>query len=160
MGDATLPLLTDVFRWAREVNPAQPLTSGIWGGSPQIASFLKVQSDILTFHSYRPAAELRQEIMGLQKYGRPLICTEWLNRPHGSTVTDCLPVLAGRQVGALHWGLVNGRTQTHLPWGHKPGDAAPKMWQHDLFRPDHTAYEPLELERFREAIRAADRSAR
>jgi hypothetical protein len=59
------------------------------------------------------------------------------------------------RVGCLHWGLVNGRTQTHLGWGHRPGQPEPQAWQHDLYRPDLTPYDPAELQLFRTAIRAA-----
>lgn len=152
MGNASLPLLKDAFRWAREINPVQPITSGMWGGSPRVMSFLQSASDVITFHNYQPAAELRAEIRDLKKLGRPLICTEWLNRPQNSTVEKCLPVFVEEAVGALSWGLVNGRTQTHLPWGHRPGDPAPKIWQHDLFRPDYTPYDARELDWFRAAI--------
>lgn len=44
------------------------------------------------------------------------------------------------------WGLVNGKTQTDLPWGHRPGDSEPKVWQHDLFNGDFTPYDPKEIE--------------
>jgi len=152
MGNDSLPLLKDVYHWARETDPAQPITSGIWGGSEQITSFLRTQSDIITFHNYRPADDLRRNISELKKLGRPLICSEWMNRPKGSAVEACLPVFREQQVGALSWGLVNGRTQTHLPWGHKPGDPEPKLWQHDLYHSDHTSYDARELEMFRQNI--------
>jgi hypothetical protein len=152
MGDDSLPLLRDVFRWAREINPAQPITSGIWGGSEQIAAFLRVQSDIITFHNYLPADGLSLQITELKTLGRPLICSEWMNRPIGSVVETCLPVFHKQRVGALNWGLVNGRTQTHLPWGHQPGDPEPKLWQHDLFKADRTPYDARELEVFRQNI--------
>ena len=64
----------------------------------------------------------------------------------------CLPVFAEENVGCLNWGLVNGKTQTDLTWGHKPGDPAPKMWQHDLYRPDHAPYDPQELDLFHQTI--------
>ena len=153
MGNDSLPLLEDVFRWAREINPAQPLTSGLWGGGEQITSFLRAQSDIITFHNYGPAHELSRNIRDLKKTGRPLICSEWMNRPKGSTAEACLPIFREQRVGALSWGLVNGKTQTHLPWRHRPGDPEPKLWQHDLFHSDHTPYDAGELEVFRQNIR-------
>ena len=155
LGNATLPLLTDTFRWAREVNPAQPVTSGIYGGSRRITDFLASHSDIITFHNYEPASELRREINDLRRNGRPLICSEWLNRPRGSTVAACLSVFAAERVGCLNWGLVNGKTQTDLPWGHRPGDPLPKIWQHDLFRPDHQPYDAAEIELFHQTIQQA-----
>jgi hypothetical protein len=152
MGNAALPLLRDVFRWAREINPTQPVTSGIWGGSPRVTQFLKSEPDIITFHNYNPADHLRAEIRDLKRLGRPVVCTEWLNRPRMSLVETCLQVFIEEGVGALHWGLVNGRTQTDLPWGHKPGNSHAGPWQHDIFRPDHSPYDPKEIELFKSAI--------
>jgi hypothetical protein len=100
------------------------------------------------------ADNLRGEIAALKKQGRPVICTEWLNRKGGSSVESCLPVFAAENVGCMHWGLVNGRTQTHLPWGARPGKPAPKQWQHDLFHGDHTPYVPAELDLFKKTIAA------
>jgi hypothetical protein len=40
-----------------------------------------------------------------------------------------------------------------LNWGHQPGQPDPKVWQHDIFRPDHTAYDPQEIELFKQYIR-------
>ena len=56
-----------------------------------------------------------------------MINTEWLNRGRGSLVETCLPVFAREKVGCMHWGLVNGKTQTDLPWGHRPGDPEPEI---------------------------------
>jgi hypothetical protein len=153
LGNASLPLLKDAFHWAREIRPTQPVTSGIWGGSERVTNFLRQESDIITFHNYQPATALRQQIADLKMLGRPLICTEWLNRPLHSTVESCLPVFEKERVGALNWGLINGKTQTHLPWGNKPGDPEPKVWQHDLFHADLTPYNAVELELFRQATR-------
>ena len=52
----------------------------------------------------------------------------------------------------LHWGLVNGKTQTHLNWGHRPGEPDPPVWQHDLFHGDYRPYEPGEIASFRRII--------
>jgi hypothetical protein len=152
MGNATLPLLKDVFRWAREINPVQPITSGIWGGSQRVTDFLKAESDIISFHNYQPAPELGENIRDLKKLGRPMICSEWLNRPSHSEVETHLPVFIKEGVGAIHWGLVNGKTQTDLPWGHKPGKPYTGPWQHDLFRPDLTPYDHEEIQWFKVAI--------
>jgi len=54
-------------------------------------------------------------IKSLASHGRPLLCTEWLARSVGSTV-DLLSVFKEAGVGAINWGLVDGRTQTRFPW--------------------------------------------
>lgn len=50
-------LLEKTFRWAREVNPSQPLTCGVWLGDylthPTPLQRLQLgQSDVITFHNY------------------------------------------------------------------------------------------------------------
>lgn len=152
LGDASLPLAEKVFEWARAVNPAQPLTLGTWNGNERLNELVLRHSDILTFHNYGNADRLRAAITALQKHGRPVINTEWLCRHLGSTPEACLPLFTAENVGCMHWGLVNGRTQTHLPWGARPGKPAPAKWQHDLFHGDHSPYEKQELELFRNAI--------
>ena len=60
-------LLTEAFEWAREANPAQPLTSGVWAAdtSPDGVSLGELQqiqlreSDIITFHNYSLAGVLQ-----------------------------------------------------------------------------------------------------
>jgi hypothetical protein len=57
------------------------------------------------------------------------------------------------KAGCMLWGLVNGKTQTDLPWGHRPGDPAPAIWQHDLYHGDFAPYDTTEiatLRRFRQ----------
>jgi hypothetical protein len=54
-GNATIPLLTNVFKWARDANSTQPITSGTWswGSNFDMLNDLQTnQSDIITFHSY------------------------------------------------------------------------------------------------------------
>jgi hypothetical protein len=155
LGDITLRLLEKVFCWAREINPAQPLTVGTWDGSDALEEFAFSLSDIITFHSYHGPEQLRVQIDMLKAHERPVVCTEWMNRGNGSTVAACLPVLKENNVGAMHWGLVNGRTQTHLNWGHLPGQPEPNVWQHDLFRSSHAPYDAGEIVLFKKAIRGS-----
>ena len=63
----SLALLKKVFSWAREVNPSQPLTSGLWkGNSSQWGTFEKLSaidqfmvehSDVISFHAYDGSLE-------------------------------------------------------------------------------------------------------
>jgi hypothetical protein len=152
LGDISLPLVEKIFAWTRKINPTQPLTVGTWNGNPKLNGIIFNHSDIITFHNYNQADALRNAITELKKHGRPIINTEWLNRPTGSLVETCLPVFATENVGCMHWGLVNGRTQTHLAWGAKPGSPAPTRWQHDLFHADHSPYAPGEIALFKETI--------
>ena len=152
LGAASLPLVRRVFEWAREVGPSQPLTIGQWNGDAALNALIQANSDVLTFHNYGDAGRVAREIAALKKQGRPVICTEWLNRNTGSTVSACLPVFRKENVGCLHWGLVNGKTQTHLGWGWRPGRPEPARWQHDIYRNDHQPYDPEEIKLFRESM--------
>lgn len=152
LGDASLPLVERVFAWARAARPTQPLTVGQWNGHARLNEIIYRHSDVISFHDYGNAEQLAQHIAELQRHGRPLLCTEWLNRGRGSVVEDCLPLFRRRSVGCLHWGLVNGKTQTHLNWGHRPGEPDPPVWQHDLFHGDYRPYEPGEIASFRRII--------
>ncbi|HWB62601.1 MAG TPA: cellulase family glycosylhydrolase, partial [Chitinophagales bacterium] len=52
-GRRTLPLLKMVFKWAREVNPSQPVTAGVWTKAlPALRSFQLKHSDVITYHNY------------------------------------------------------------------------------------------------------------
>lgn len=145
-GQSEWPLLRSVFRWAREVNPSQPVTSSIWNGNEDLNRFLSENSDIITFHIYAPAEATLDMFQRMKAYGRPVILTEWMHRVNGSTIKDVLPALKDEDCDCMMWGLVNGKNQTHLPWGHRP-EMGPYTgpWQHDIFRGDRTPYDPEEI---------------
>jgi hypothetical protein len=153
LGEKSLPLVRRLFRWAREINPSQPLSIGWYYPNQQLDAIILGNSDVITFHSYGQKEDLEKVIIFLKEQKRPLICTEWLNRPRGSTVETILPVFFSENVGCLHWGLVNGKTQTDLPWGHRPGDGVYRgIWQHDLYTTDHQMYSPYEFQLFKRYI--------
>ncbi|MEM9622126.1 MAG: 1,4-beta-xylanase, partial [Pseudomonadota bacterium] len=67
----------------------------------------------------------------------------------GSTV-DLLEVFAQRQVGAINWGLVDGRTQTRFPWRSWQEQVADdEPWFHELLHADGTPYADWEAAHFR-----------
>ena len=152
LGNVSLPLATEVFTWAREIAPSQPLTIGQWNDNNELNEIIYKNSDIITFHDYGDSRHLADHILSLKKYGRPIINTEWLNRVSGSIISTCLPVFQKENVGCMLWGLVNGKTQTHLHWGWRPGDGEPEVWQHDLFYNDHTIYDEKEITLLRKFI--------
>ncbi|MGD1172854.1 1,4-beta-xylanase [Mycobacterium seoulense] len=146
-------LLPQVFRWARAVDPSQPLTSGVWRGDwgqPQgrsaISDIQLANSDVVTFHSYAEPAGFESRIGELAPLGRPILCTEYMARPRGSTVEGILPVAKRHNVGAINWGLVAGKTQTYFPWESwdHPYTAIPKVWFHDLLGPDGRPFQDTE----------------
>lgn len=147
LGHRSLPLLNKLIGWARTVNPAQPITIGVWCGDATLNDICLQNSDIVTFHCYANAEHTRNEINRLQAMGRPVICTEWMNRPAGSTIETVLPHFHETGAGCMMWGLVNGKSQTDLPWGHKPEHGKyTGPWQHDIFHGDFTPYNTKEIE--------------
>ncbi|HEX7321941.1 MAG TPA: 1,4-beta-xylanase [Mycobacterium sp.] len=147
-------LLPQVFGWARSVGARQPLTSAVWEGSwpnpgtrSGIVSTQLNNSDIISFHSYDPPSGFADRISELAPLGRPLICTEYMARTRGSTVEGVLPVARRHNVGAINWGFVAGRTQTYLPWDswERPYSAVPKIWFHDLVRPNGRPFQDTEI---------------
>ncbi len=144
--EASLPLLEAVFGWARAANPSQPLTTGIWNdGFKKLNAATVALSDIVSFHNYGSLDAVERQVATLKKTGRPLLCTEWLARGRGSTVSAILPFFKRERIGAYNWGLVNGKTQTHFPWNSPAGAPEPDPWHHDLYRRDGTPYRPAEL---------------
>lgn len=152
LGNTTLPLLTKVFAAARSVNPVQPLSAGIFDRNKRLNDIITANSDIITFHNYGDKKNLLEQINELKKYKRPIINTEWMNRPAKSTITDNLSIFYDNKTGCMLWGLVNGKTQTDLPWGHRPGDPEAKIWQHDLYHGDFKPYDESEIALLKKTI--------
>ncbi len=149
-GVASLPLLKKVFEWAREINPSQPLTAGVWNYSlKENIAFQLENSDIITFHNYRPADALEKEIQDLKAYARPVICTEYLARSRGNWLQTSLLLFREHNVGAYNWGLVSGKSQTIFPWKSPENAPEPDQWFHDIFRADGSPYDAAEMEFFR-----------
>lgn len=153
--ELVLPLLEKAFVWARSVNPSQPLTSGIWVGDWSTHDGLKPiekvqieQSDIISFHNYDDPGEFEKRIEWLQRYDRPILCTEYMARPNGSTFEGFLPIAKENNIGMYNWGFVNGKTQTIYPWDSwtKTYTSEPDLWFHDIFKADGTPYKEEEVE--------------
>jgi Cellulase (glycosyl hydrolase family 5) len=153
-------LLPQVFQWAREANPTQPLTSGVWGveNSPDGAKLDELQqlqlreSDIITFHNYSWPESFQRQVAWLKKHGRPVICTEYMARSAGSTFDTILPIAKQEHVGAINWGFVGGKTQTYLPWEswqHPYILSQPPVWFHEVLLPDGTPYRQAEVDLIR-----------
>jgi hypothetical protein len=160
-------ILPKVFAWARTSRPTQPLTSPVWRvlstsrPPDEIEQIQLSNADIVSFHSYDEPGSFERQIVFLDGYGRPVLCTEYMARPRGSTFEAILPIAARHRVAAINWGLVNGRTQTNLPWdswqrpyvGHEPD-----VWFHDIFQPNGRAYREAETAFIRRLIEAQNRS--
>ncbi len=152
--ELVLPLLGAAFGWVRAAGATQPLTSGIWSGDwsarDRLTPIQRCQvdgSDVISFHNYDGGDEFARRCDWLAALGRPVWCTEYMARPRGSTFAAILPVAASRGVALFNWGLVRGRTQTHLPWDswdHPYLGAAPEPWFHDICDPDGAPHDPAE----------------
>jgi hypothetical protein len=150
-------LLPQVFAWAREMNPVQPLTSGVWDIDPlkdesTVGELQRIQlreSDIITFHNYSWPEDFQAEVAWLRRFHRPVICTEFMARPMGSTFDAILPIAKQERVGAINWGLVAGKTQTYLPWEswqHPYILDQPPVWFHEVLHADGSPYRPAEVD--------------
>ncbi|KXO95750.1 1,4-beta-xylanase [Tsukamurella tyrosinosolvens] len=143
-------LLPQAFAWARAGNPTQPLTSGVWADTrPEIRAIQLEQSDVISFHSYDPPEKFRAMAADLAKLGRPMLLTEYMARPQGSTIETILPICKELNIDAYQWGFVAGRSQTYYPWDSwkQPyvGARQPQQWFHDLLWPDGRPYRDAEV---------------
>ena len=143
----SLPLLKNIFEWAREVNPSQPLSVGVWATSlRELTKFQLEHSDIITYHNYSNTKSHQKMIDELKKYNRPMICTEYMARKHNSLFENIMPILKEQNIGAINWGLVSGKTNTIYAWDEKvPDGSEPKLWFHDIFRRDGSPYDLKEI---------------
>ena len=153
-GELSLALLRKSFAWARAMNPTQPLTAGPWKADwvdPSkmlpITRFMLDNSDVITFHSYDTLDKLQQQVEALKRYNRPLMITEYMARPRGSTFETILPYLKEQGIDAYNWGFVSGKSQTIYPWDSWQNAYAtePPVWFHDIFRTDGTPYREEEV---------------
>ncbi|MBN1490427.1 MAG: NPCBM/NEW2 domain-containing protein, partial [Phycisphaerae bacterium] len=166
-GDKELPnkeemsvkLLRKTFAWAREAKASQPLTSGVWIGTWDDPAKLRPiervqleQSDVISFHTYADLKGAEECVRNLRRYNRPILCTEYMARPNGSTFDPILGYFKAERVSAYNWGFVAGKTQTIYPWDSwkKTYTAEPPLWFHDIFRADGTPYIADEVRYIRE----------
>lgn len=159
--DRVTALLPQVFEWAREVNPTQPLTSGVYevdvsadeNALEEIEKIQVRESDFITFHNYSWPESFRGEITWLRRFHRPIVCTEYMARALGSTFDTILPVAKQEHVGAINWGFVAGKTQTYYPWEswqHPYILDQPPVWFHDVLHADGTPYRQAEVDLIRQ----------
>ncbi len=147
--DKSMPLLQNVFKWARAINPSQPLSAGIWNNEYRFSNlnaFQLANSDIITYHNYSYVNNHQNNIDTLRKYGRPLICTEYMARRNGSLFQVIMPLLKKENVGAINWGFVSGKTNTIFAWDTPIKDGRePGLWFHDIYRQDGTPFSKEEV---------------
>lgn len=159
-----LELVRKVVGWARSVDPIQPLTIGVWQGEwnvddpacSETTRFSLENSDVVSFHWYGPLGEMQARVEVLQRFGRPVHCTEFMARGLGSTFDPHLGWMRGAGVGAYCWGFVQGRIQTEYPWDSwvKRYEEEPDPWFHDVLRTDGSPYDRGEVDYIRSLTHA------
>jgi len=148
----SMPLLKKVFQWAREVNPSQPISAGVWNEKLiDLNKFQLSNSDVITYHNYNNEKDHKAAIDTLRKYNRPLLCTEYMARRNNSRFDNIMPLLKAENIAAINWGLVAGKTNTMYAWDTPmPDGEEPKLWFHDIFRKDGTPYKEDEVKLIRQ----------
>jgi hypothetical protein len=147
-GNRSMPLLQKVFQWGWEVRPSQPLSAGVWSlALSDLNKFQVENSDIITYHNYEAPEKHQAAIDTLKRYGRPLVCTEYMARRNNSLFANIMPMLKENNIGAINWGLVAGKSNTKYAWSEPiPDGSEPPLWFHEIFRPDGAPYKQEEVD--------------
>lgn len=130
----SVSLVRDIFAWAREAAPLQPLTTCYYGA---------LLSDVTTIHPYVSPTQEPEEaariIEGALAFGNPIVATEFLGRPNHGELGELLPLFAEHRIGWYFWELMIGANQTRYQW--RNAAAAPEnvVFQGLIF-PDGTPY--------------------
>jgi hypothetical protein len=64
--DKSLILVRKVFKWARQIDPSQPLSICMFGMA-DLQNIISENSDIITFHNYSPGEDVRRILKHLKK---------------------------------------------------------------------------------------------
>ncbi len=147
LGEESLPLLDQTFNWARAVEPSQPLAVPAWRefGGAMTARGLE-RSDLITFQSFDDAESVAARLQLLQRYQRPIICSDWLMRQTGNDFENVLPLFSTYRAGWFNQGLVSGKTHRPIQEAAYRTDKDPDLWQQDVLHPDGTPYDHKEVE--------------
>lgn len=145
--ETSVPLLKAVFSWAKAVNPDQPISAGIWRWDFEALNEIQIlNSDIITYHNYEEPKMHQRTIELLKTHNRPMICTEYMARTRDSRFSTIMPLLKKNNVGAINWGLVDGKSNTIYAWDTPIRDGGqPLEWFHDVFKKDGTPYREDEV---------------
>jgi hypothetical protein len=76
-------------------------------------------------------------------------------RTLGSRFQTHVPIFREERVGCYNWGFVSGKSQTIYQWGSPVGAPEPKLWFHDILRPDGTPFDVDEVRVIKEAAAGA-----
>ena len=147
LGEETLPLLDQTFNWARSVEASQPLAVPVWKEFGSAMSARKLErSDLITFQSFDSVDSIEARLQLLQRYKRPIICSDWLMRQVGNDFKKVLPVFSAYRVGWFNQGLVSGKTHRPIQEARYRTEKDPDVWQQDVLHKDGTPYDREEVE--------------
>lgn len=153
--ELSLQLLKKTINWVRVIDPIQPITMAPWQADwscdtriSAIDNYMFNHADIISFHCYEDKVGTEKRIKDILRFGRPMLCTEYMARAFGSTFQEILPLFRKYGIGAYNWGFVQGKSQTHCPWDswQTPYEQEPPLWFHDIFRTNGEAYDMAEVE--------------
>lgn len=146
--ESSIPLLKAVFSWAKAADPVQPISVGIWRWDFEKLNQIQIlNSDIITYHNYEEPKLHQRVIEMLKIHNRPMICTEYMARTKDSRFANVMPMLKKYNVGAINWGLVDGKSNTIYEWNKPiPDGSQPAEWFHDIFRKDGSSYRKEETD--------------
>lgn len=107
--------LGQALEMVRRQQPKQPLAVGWEAYSLAVNPEQYADKvDVLAFHNYEPAMQLRQAIRraqeGAQKLGKPVILNEVVGRPR-QPFADVMQIVREQQIGWCFWELMLGKTQ-------------------------------------------------
>lgn len=160
--ELSMALLKKTINWVRKIDPVQPITmapwQNEWGCDTKITAldnYMFSHSDIVSFHCYEDKAGTERRIKDILRYGRPMLCTEYMARPFNSTFQEILPLFKKYGVGAYSWGFVAGKSQTHCPWDSWQirYENEPELWFHDIFRENGQPYVQEEVDYLKSLLR-------
>ncbi|MGV3509391.1 MAG: cellulase family glycosylhydrolase [Sphingobacteriaceae bacterium] len=155
--EKSMPLLKEVFKWGREIDPDQPLTAAVWNNDKKFVNLNKFQlenSDVISYHNYSYVDNHQNTIDTLKKFNRPLICSEYMARRNGSLFQLIMPILKKEKVGAINWGFVSGKTNTIYAWDTPISSGKePELWFHDILRKDGNPFSKSEVEFIKQITR-------
>mgnify|MGYP002621089629 CR=1 FL=1 len=141
-----MDILEKMVLWAREANATQPLTSSIFWDvqgdrtSDVFRRRLQVEGmmDIHNYHDYTEAVDGGIHSRALIKMlrdldGRPIVCSECLNRENGSGIERSLSILSEEHVHFYVWGVYANDRNWSTRWGKSEFDPYNRMFHNVLF---------------------------
>jgi len=145
--EESLPLMDQTFNWARSMDASQPLAVAPWREFNSAMAARKLErSDLVTFQSFDNVESIEARLLLLQRYQRPIICSDWLMRQVGNDFEQILPLFSAFQVGWFNQGLVAGKTQMQVQQRKFRSEIDPEVWQQDVLHEDGSPYDRNEVE--------------